>query len=497
MLFETIRGIAAGRPEATAVETVDGESCTYARLVARAESLAAGLSARGVGPGDTVVCHGLPNTPDYVAFVLAVAALRACYVPVLADFDGAAVDRALALARPVLWVGSPHRDAEGAVPRVDLAALPLTGSGTGADAGTGPRAGAGPLATGHADRVFRRLWTSGSTKSPKLVSWKQGPFVRERLRWVADIGVGESDTVLCRHTLDVAHATDLHVFAALLAGARLLLTDPRTPPAVLLRQLARHRVTMMSALPRHYEDLVAAARTSPTALPALRRPLCGGAYVSPALMESCARTLGVHLRQVYGSTEFGLGLGNMDDVVQSAAGMVPVGGVTARLAPLDDDPGSGLGVLVLSSDCTSEGYLHDDEANAVTFRDGEFWTGDIAQHVADGSYRVLGRTTDAVRTVNGPLPSPVLDGLIADHCPAVAESVSVPPEPEVYAPEVLVVVRPVEGVLAGAAAAQIREVLRPLGVDGVVREVESVPRTVVGKPDKPLIRRRWAPRRTP
>ncbi|MFD5554184.1 class I adenylate-forming enzyme family protein [Streptomyces sp. NPDC127068] len=486
MLFETIRGIAAGRPDAPAVETTDGELCTYAQLIARTAALGAGLSARGVGPGDTVVSHRLPQTPDHVAFILAVAALRACYVPVLADADRPALARALALTRPVLWVGPPHPEAGGtAPPRVDLADLVTAGPAS------------APLATGHPDRVFRRLWTSGSTGLPKLVSWKQGPFVRERLRWVADIGIEESDVLLCRHTLDVAHATDLHVFAALLAGARLVLTDPRTPPAELLAHLARHRVTLMSALPGHYAELIEAARTSPVELPALRRPLCGGAYVSPALMESCAQTLRIHLRQVYGSTEFGLALGNMDDVVQSATGMLPVGGVTARLAPLGADPAPDLGVLVLSSDCTSEGYFHDDAANAVTFRGGEFWTGDIAQRTADGSYRILGRTTDAVRSAHGPLPAPVLDALIAERCPAAAESVSVLPEPEVYGPDVLVAVRASTAAAAGAAVAQVKAVLRELGVTGSVREVESVPRTVVGKPDKPLVRRSWAAHRTP
>ncbi|GAA2242590.1 hypothetical protein GCM10010232_32000 [Streptomyces amakusaensis] len=485
MLFETVRGIAAGRPEAPALETVDGRGLTYAQLIDRTERMGAGLRALGVRPGDTVVCHGLPNTPDYVAFILAVAALRADYVPVLADFDHAAVARVLTLTEPVLWVGSRHPGAgEQAPPRVDLAALPVTG--TPAEP---------PLATGHADRVFRRLWTSGSTKLPKLVSWKQGPFVRERLRWVADIGMRESDVVFCRHTLDVAHATDLHVFAALLAGARLILADPRTPPAELLEQLSRLGVTMMSALPNHYEDLVRAGASAPTELPALRRPLCGGAYVSPALMRSAAETLGIRIRQVYGSTEFGLGLGNMADTVQSEAGMVPVRGVRARLAPLGEDSGPDLGVLVLSSDCTSEGYLHDDEANAATFRAGEFWTGDIAQRAPDGSYRILGRTTDAIKSANGPLPAPVLDALITERCPAAADSVSLTADPEVYAPDVLVVVRAAPDSASGAAVAQVEALLRELGLHGAVREVESVPRTVVGKPDKPLVRRYWSPQR--
>lgn len=483
MLYETIRGIAAGRPAAVAVESTGGERCTYEELIARTDRVAAGLTARGVRAGDTVVCHGLPNTPGHVAFILAVAALRASYVPLLRDFDRAAIDRAFDLAQPVLWVGSPHPDTSDLrVPLVPLAELEAT------------EAAEPPAGAGLPDRPWRMLWTSGSTSLPKLVRWLQGPFVRERLRWVADLEITDRDVVFCRHTLDVAHATDLHAFAALLAGARLVLADPQAPATVLLRQLGEYRATLSSMLPNHYDDLVTAAASMPGVdLTAMRRPLCGGAYVSPTLMRRAAEVLGIHIRQVYGSTEFGLGLGNMADIVQSDVGMVPVKGVRARLDPLTEDAPAHLGTLVLISDCTSEGYLMDDEANATTFRGGEFWTGDVAERGADGSYRILGRVTDALASSTGPLPAPALDALVVDTCEEVANSVSIAVHPEEYAPDVLVVVEPTPGHSEEAAVSVVEELARVHGLKATVRAVAAIPRTVVGKADKPLIRKLWLP----
>jgi acyl-coenzyme A synthetase/AMP-(fatty) acid ligase len=483
-LYEAIHKIARSQPNAIAVETTAGELTTYAELLARADQITAGLRARGVTEGRVVVCSGLTNDASYVAFLLGLCAAGAAYVPLLADFDAAAVARALRMTEPVLWVGPEnHRRAGVTVPRVELAGLQTSG----AAASTAPEGRA--VAPG----TFRMLWTSGSTKAPKLVIWRQEPFVRERRRWIAHIGATERDAFFCRHTLDVAHATDLHAFAALLAGARLILADPLAEPATLLSQLAATGATYTSMLPNHYEDMIAAARQRPgTDLSRLRRPMCGGAYASPALIATAADVLGIRIRHIYGSTEFGLALGNMADEVQTAGGMHEVAGVRARLEALDGYDRDDLGHLVLTSDCTSSGYLDDDEANAAAFRGPDFWTGDVAQRLDDGSLRLLGRVTDLVLATDGPLAVPVLDELIAQQCP-VAESVSLAADTDNLSNRVLVVLRASPGAAGFDAVTAVGKLLVAHGLTGPVLALDRIPHTVVGKADRPLIRRRYIP----
>ncbi|CAK7279713.1 class I adenylate-forming enzyme family protein [Streptomyces misionensis] len=480
-LHTAVHEIARRRPDAIAVETTAGERTTYAELLARADRMAAGLRARGVTEGRVVVCSGLANDASYLAFLLGLCANGAAYVPLLADFDAAAVDRALRMTGPVLWVGPDnHHRAGVTLPRVDLADLENPGTAA------APAAAGRALAPG----TFRMLWTSGSTKAPKLVTWRQEPFVRERRRWIAHIEATERDAFFCRHTLDVAHATDLHAFAALLAGARLVLADPAAEPATLLAQLAATGATYTSMLPNHYEDLIAAARQWPgTDLSRLRRPMCGGAYASPALIATAADVLGIHIRHIYGSTEFGLALGNMADEVQTVGGMHEVAGVRARLEPLAGYDRDDLGHLVLTSDCTSDGYLDDDEANAATFRGPDFRTGDVARRLADGSLRLLGRVTDLVLTTDGPLAAPHLDELIARHCP-VAESVSLAADTDTLGNRVLVVLRAAPGTSDDDAVGAVDKLLDAHGLTGVVLAFDRIPRTVVGKADRALLRRR-------
>ncbi|SFT31370.1 class I adenylate-forming enzyme family protein [Streptomyces sp. ok210] len=483
-LYQAVRDIARRRPTAIAVETTTGERTPYAELLAAADRVAEGLRGRGVAEGHVVFCSGLANDASYIAFLLGVCAAGAAYVPLLADFDAAAVARAVRLTRPVLWIGPEnHHHAGVTVPRVELADLSVPSAPVPADAAPPERA--------FAPGTFRMLWTSGSTKAPKLVTWRQEPFVRERRRWIAHIEATEDDAFFCRHTLDVAHATDLHAFAALLVGARLVLADPDAEPATLLAQLAATGATYTSMLPNHYKELIAAAGQRPsTDLSRLRRPMCGGAYASPALIASADEVLGIRIRHIYGSTEFGLALGNMADEVQTIGGIHEVAGVRARLEPFAGHDRDDLGSLVLTSDCTSDGYLDDDEANAATFRGPDFWTGDVAQRLDDGRFRVLGRVTDMLMATGGPLPTPFLDELIVRDCP-VAESVSLAADTDSLTNRVLVVLRAAPGTSDDEAVGAVDKLLASHGLTGAVLAFVRIPRTVVGKADRALLRRRY------
>lgn len=481
-LYAAVARVAANRPAAQAIRTVDGETVTYRELIARVDGIAAGLRQRGVREGSTVATV-LRNSIDYVALILAVARLGARYVPLLANFGADEVEAAIALARPALLITDGHRhvDSHG-VPRVALGDLRSDAQ----SANDLPEPSA-------AWNVFRMLWTSGSTGLPKAMVWRQDKFVRERRRWLADVGLTQSDRVFCRHTLDVAHATDLHVFAALLSGATLILADPDASPADLLHQLAAERATMMSALPQHYADLVEAAAALPAGeRPDLRRlrPMCGGAHLSKDLIARTDRVLGIRLRQIYGSTEFGLALGDMRDVVQADAGMVAVDGVGVRLVPLHSQV-PDLGQLILLSDCTSEGYVNADDANARTFRTtGEFWTGDVAARLSDGRYRILGRVTEAVAGWRGPVLAPQLDEEI-EATARVPQTVSLAAYEHEYRNEVLIAVRRTPGKPERDARKEIGEVLDRRGLRGSLLFVDEFPRTPVGKIDKPSLRRLW------
>lgn len=472
-LYGAIRSVAAERGTRPAIVDTTGERVGYGGFIHLADRIAAGLAQRGVTAGSTVA-FVLRNSVGYVAAIVACARLGASYVPLLSNFGPADVRTALDRARPMLIVVDGHRAVDG----TGLAVTTLAQLAAAEPAPAPPGGGTG---------VFRQLWSSGSTGFPKMISWRQDTFVTERRRWLADTGITVGDVFFCRHTLDVAHATDLHAFAALLSGATLVLTDPATPASTLLDQLVQHRATVMSALPVHYAELVAACPGG-VDLSRLRRPLCGGAYLDPGLIRRAAAALGVRIRQIYGSTEFGLALGDMADPPHADGRMRQVAGVRARLSPLAGRADTG--ELVLASGCTSEGYVDNPTANARTFRGTEFWTGDVARRGADGTYRILGRLTEALATPAGPVMAPALDEELAGTG-VLSAAVCLPAHPGGYRDQVLVAVCPAPGHTEAEAVTVAERTLAAHGLSAAIRCFDGIPRTPVGKVDKPLVRARF------
>ncbi|WP_164253509.1 class I adenylate-forming enzyme family protein [Streptomyces sp. S4.7] len=473
------------RPDAIAVRTANGEAVTYQELLAHVDRMAEGLAARQVGRGDVVACRGLRNSTGYVAFILAVAKTGAVYVPLIREFDREGLDEAIRRTRPMFVVTEDEHHLVS--PTVDSVALKELES-------AGPPPVSSPAERDAVDGPFRILWSSGSTGFPKMISWRQDKLLQERKRWVRHIGLTDTDVVFCGHTLDVAHATDLHLFAALLAGAPLVLGEPESEPERLLGELEGTGATMMSALPRHYAQLADAADTQKDAerptLSALRLPLCGGTYVGSNLVARCRRSLGIVLCEIYGSTEFGLAAVDLPSAPAVSRHLPLVTGVEARLEPIAGAGRDEAGELVLSSPWTSEGYLHSEVAHLRTFRDGEYWTGDVAQRDDSGRYRILGRVSESLPATHGLLFTPGLDEDLVAHCP-VAEAVSVVADLDDPDVRVHVVVRPAPGRAAEEVRAEVRaRLVGHHGLTGDVVVTDTIPRTAVGKPNKALIRSR-------
>ncbi|MFD3534779.1 class I adenylate-forming enzyme family protein [Streptomyces sp. NPDC058664] len=472
MIYERFLCHVAEHPDRTALRTSGGEVLTYRELADRAERVAAGLDRASVRAGDTVATW-LDNTPGYVAAVLALCRIGAVHLPVGRQADADRIRTLLDRSGASLLVvgdGLPDVRRIPRTVRLDDLEVPAAAGGP---AGRSPHSG-----------VFRLQETSGSTGVPRLVAWRQEDLLADRLAWIEWTGLTPDDRVCCMHPLDVAHGSDVHLFPALLSGGELLLVESGATPDTVLGFLADHGATVFSALPRHYEQLVTASEArGGVRLPSLRLPLCGGAYLNGATVERAEETLGIRVRRIYGSTEFGIVLGNPDDVPQAGRGMRPLPGVEVRLEPLGASR-PDQGELIARSAATSVGYHGDDEATARAFRDGWYRTGDVAERRPDGEYRVLGRTGDAIPAGDRALFAPVLEEELAARLPL--------DEVVVLAggrSGLLVLAVPAPGADAAEAGAGVLAELAALGAGATVHVVDAIPHTPVGKADRPRIRR--------
>jgi malonyl-CoA/methylmalonyl-CoA synthetase len=419
------------RPDAAAAALeIDGESITYARLLAAVAHALAHLRARGVAPGERVALQADKSLP-YVACHLACLRLGAVCLPLNPEAAPDEVAHALADSDARLHL---FGDAQAG------AVAPDASGGSGAGAGTGawdppdlPRPAAHDIAA--------LLYTSGTTGRPKGVPVTHAALRANTLalhaawRWSAD------DVLV--HALPLFHVHGLFValHGALAAGARTILLE-RFDAALTLACLAARRATLFMGVPTMYHRLASLPEPDgpPPDLSALRLAVSGSAPLRVGTAAAAGRRLGVPLLVRYGLTEALMVTSERPD----QRGPRPPGGVGRPLpgvavrvvAPAErgGDGGAGdeadgprvlpageEGEVEVSGPSVFGGYWRRPEATATVLRDGWFATGDLGVLAPDGTLRLLGRTRELILSGGFNVYPAEVEAVLDAH-PDVAES---------------------------------------------------------------------------
>jgi fatty-acyl-CoA synthase len=147
-------------------------------------------------------------------------------------------------------------------------------------------------------------YTSGTTGHPK------GVVYSHRSAYLHSMGVcmgnafalSERDKVLPVVPMFHANAWGLP-YAAVMAGADLIMPDRFLQPEPLVRLIEAERPTIAGAVPTIWNMLLSHVRASGGDLSSLRLVPCGGSAVPHALQEAYEKELGVHIVQAWGMTE--------------------------------------------------------------------------------------------------------------------------------------------------------------------------------------------------
>ncbi|EUA31589.1 AMP-binding enzyme family protein [Mycobacterium intracellulare] len=232
-------------------------------------------------------------------------------------------------------------------------------------------------------------YTSGTTGHPKGVVYShRSTWLHSQAACTANaLGIGHDDTVLAIVPMFHANAWGLP-YAAMMAGAQLVLPDRFLQAAPLVEMIEATRTTMSGAVPTIWTDILHYLGDNPGHdLSSLKLVACGGSAVPRSLM-SAFDELGIRIVQAWGMTETSplasVALPRHTDPADTAQrlratqGRV-VAGVQSRI--VDDTgveqpwDGESVGEIQVRGPWITERYYGQDTA-AVT-ADGWLPTGDV------------------------------------------------------------------------------------------------------------------------
>ncbi|WP_280385853.1 long-chain fatty acid--CoA ligase [Nocardia wallacei] len=352
-------------------------------------------------------------------------------------------------------------------------------------------------------------YTSGTTGDPKGVVYSHRSNWLHAMQVISpnSMGFTAQDTVLT--IVPLFHANSWGIpYAAMMAGASLLMPDRFLQPAPLLQMMAAQRPSFAAAVPTIWGGVLAGLEAQPQDISHLRTCVVGGSAVPPAMMRAFQEKYGVRLLHAWGMTETSP-LGSVGHPPRGAEGedewayrytqgRFPAA-VQARLVADDGtvqpNDGEALGELEVRGPWITGSYYSPQgaEVDPDKFHDGWLRTGDVGKISPDGYLTLVDRSKDVIKSGGEWISSVDLENAIMGH-PAVAEAsvIGIPDEKWDERPLVAVVLK--EG--GTAEPADLREFLADKFAKWQLPEywtfIDEIPKTSVGKFDKKRLRARYA-----
>ena len=475
-----------GAPEAPAlIAPEEGISITRAQLVDEVDELARAFASIGVVRGDSVA-FVLPNGPECIKSMLAIASLGAAFAPLNPAYTAEEHAFYIGDIKPrVVVVGSGEGDA----------ARAATPDGVGVvDASSGPDgrmrieidgsavAASASRTSAEPDDIALILHTSGTTSRPKQVPLLQRNLVASAQTIAEFYALGPDDVSLCIMPLFHIHGLVASTLAAL-AGGGSVVAPRRVAPRRVWQQLNDHAVTWFSAGPTlHHMLLDRVGESTPPA--SLRFTRSCSSALSPALFERAESVYGVPMLEAYGMTEASHQMSsNPLPPAERIVGSVGIASGT-EIAIADADgrflPSGEAGEVCIRGNGVTPGYLENPEANASAFFDGWFRTGDQGTIDENGYLRIVGRLKEMILRGGENISPLEIEEALLGH-PAVAEAVVFGVADEKYG-EIVGAAVSLSGEATEAELIDYsKERLAAFKVPAAIHVLDEIPRTPTGK----------------
>jgi cyclohexanecarboxylate-CoA ligase len=441
-MWELIDRRAAATPDRPMLIDEADRTLTFSEFRDRAERVAAGLTARGVGEG-TPVSWQLPTRIDTVVLSAALCRLGAVQNPIIHLYREREVGFALRQTQPRLFVvpgafrAFDYRDFAGRVTAELDDAPEVLVVDDGLPEGDPGALAPPPPGVAPAEAPVRWIYyTSGSTADPKGVCHTDQSLIAGG--WGLAVALDMSPDDIGSIAFPYAHIGGPDYLVTVLSlGFPALLIEAFSAPDV-LPVLRRHGVTMVGGSTAFYQAFLAEQRKQPgqPILASLRLMSGGGAPKPPELHYEVKREIGGR------GTVHGYGMTEVPMIAQGSPH-----DTDEQLADTDGKPVVDADVRIVQPDGTRADRDEEGEIRVkgpMVFRgytdaaltadafddDGYFRTGDLGRLRADGHLQVTGRLKDVIVRKGENISAKEIEDLLYTHPKVQDVAVIGLPDPE-------------------------------------------------------------------
>jgi cyclohexanecarboxylate-CoA ligase len=479
---------------------------TYAELGDLVARAAAALRRLGIGRGD-VISVQLPNWWEFAVISLAAFRLGAIINPLMPIFREHELGYMLDFAEtklmivPKLFRSFDHEAMVGSLrPKLPKLQHLIVVDGEGANSfdrallsgserlGPPPAGEIGALA---ADQMAVLMFTSGTTGSPKGVMHCLNTLLACNIALAGRFGLDAGDTMLVCSPLGHMTGFAAGMLLGFKIGASVVFQDVWEPKRGIM---ANEGVTYSAGAATFLADMCEAVAAGAPKPARLRKFLCAGAPIPPAVIDRVYRELDLKVCSLWGMTEsLSSTLTEPERALEKSSKTDgrPLEGVAVKVLRMDGSPAAigERGLLKVRGAQMCLGYYKRPDMEPFD-AEGWFDTGDMAYMDDEGYIRIDGRIKDIIIRGGENVPVFDIENLLFKHPAVLSAAIVGYPDPRLGERAcAFVVLRPGQTLdLAGVQALMTEHKVAKQYWPERVEIVADLPKTPAGKVQKYQLR---------
>ena len=299
----------------------------------------------------------------------------------------------------------------------------------------------------------------------------------------------------------LSHAGAAMFLPVLLKGGTMLVL-PSFDPATVMEHIQNDKINTIMLIPTMIYAILDHPRFNEFDLSSLETVFYGASAISPPRLKEAIERIGPVFMQFYGQAEAPMAVTVMrkhehdiNDMERLASCGRPSPWIHVALLDSNNQPvaDGSPGELCVRGPLVMNGYRDNPELTAQTFDGDWLHSGDVAVRDKNGFLRIVDRTKDMIVTGGFNVYPREVEDVLAEH-PAVAQVavIGVPHEKWGEAVMAVVVLRTGQQVASDVLIDMVAERKGSFQAPKIIELVDSIPQTAVGKPDKKVLRARYA-----